>query len=189
MRAPPRQRGAALTPAPGMLSPILPPPRGCCSAAVRAPPCTQGAALTPAPGMLSPILPPPRGCCSAAVRAPPSKLGAALTPAPGVLHPHPGGLRDKCFASGGRSGYGWPEPLRGCLPRAVAAARGRAHITRPPSPTVRVVSALPRQRGAAATPRPPIYCAGYDRFPGLRRAFGLPNPLYIINTKSTANIW
>ena len=172
-----------------MVSPPPGSPRGCCPAAVRAPPRTRGAALTPAPGMLSPLPDSPRGCCPAAVRAPPRKRGAALTPAPGMLSSHPGGLRDKCCTAGGLCGYGWPEPLRGCLPRAVAAARGRAHFTRPPSPTVRAASAPPRARGAAAALRPPIYCAGYDGFPGLRQVFGSPDPLYIINTESAANIW
>ena len=154
-----------------------------------APPCTQGAAIISASGLLCCPAAGWRGCFPAAMRAPPSKLGAALISASGLLCRPAAGEQDKSFTAGGLSRHGWPEPLWSCLPKAVAAASGLPHITHPPTPSDRGVAALPRKRGAAATPLPPIYCAGYDRFLGLRRVFGFPDPFSIINTKSPENIW
>ena len=189
MIAPPCTQGAAIISASGL--PCCPAAgwRGRYSATVKAPPCTQGAAFTLASGLLCCPAAGWRGCFPAAMRAPPSKLGAALISASCLPCCPADGEQDKCFTAGGLSRHGWPEPLWSYLPKAVAAARSRAHITHPPTPSVRGVSALPRKRGAAATPLPPIYCAGYDRFLGLRRIIGPPDPLEIINEKSPPNIW
>ena len=159
MRAPPSKLGAALISASAL--PCYPPAGwcGCYPAAMRAPPSKLGAARISASAL--PCYPPAGGCgwYLAAMRAPPSQLGAALIAASCLLCRPAVCEQDKCFAAGGLSRHGWPVLLRKCLHKAVAAARGRALSTHPPTPSVRAVSALPSKLGAAATPLPPIYYA------------------------------